>query len=98
VAEAERKQLHAEPRKSHQQPKRDDADAGGRTVEPGRKKRAPERLELRRAWARRRRTRDGRVEIDAEILRQVASQPENRGVSQGVQGLKPRPRPGRGLR
>src|SRR5579863_7579221 len=99
MADAERKQLHAEPRIGDEQSKRDGADARARTVEPGRQKVARERLELHGPGARlRRRTRAGGLEIDAEVRRQMASQQENRAVRQGVQKPEARPRAERGLR
>src|ERR1700722_2334377 len=99
MREAEREQLHANPGIGDEQSKRDGADARARTVESGRKELAREGLELgfpcsgglweSRAWA---------LQIDAEILWQIATKPCDRGVSQHIQGIEPQPRAGRCFR
>src|ERR1700722_13362300 len=99
MREAEREQLHADPGIGNEQSKRDGADARARTVEPGRKKLAREGLQLRFGCARRLwESRAWALQIDAEILWQIAPEPGDRGVSQKIQGFEVQPRGARGHR
>src|SRR4029077_18895665 len=99
MREAKHEQFHADPGIGDEQAKSDGADARTRTVEPGRKKLAREGPQLRFVCScRLHKTRPWGLQIDAEILRQIAPEHCNRGVSQKIQGLEAQPRASRGPR